>query len=90
MTNFPSKEATNPESAYRALGRDLARMASMPNAFASTEGSLLGLQSSIGLALTHSFDLHHKQDALVRKRYSCLIALLSFTRLSRQSSAIFT
>ena len=40
--------------------------ARMPNAFISTEGSLLGLQSSIGLALTHSFDLHSKQEALVR------------------------
>lgn len=38
----------------------------MPSAFVSTEGSLLGLQSSVGLALTHSIDLHSKEEALVR------------------------
>lgn len=38
----------------------------MPHGFISTEGSLLGPQSSIGLALTHSFDLHSKEEALVR------------------------
>lgn len=69
MTNAQSKDPLNLKSARRALGRDPARWGNMPNAFASTEGSLLGLQSSIGLALTHSFDLHHKQDALVRKLY---------------------
>lgn len=33
-----------------------------------SEGTLLGLQSSIGAALTHSLDLHRKEDALVRLR----------------------
>ena len=66
MTNYQSKDPSNQQSARRAFNRDPARMGSMPKAVASTEGSLLGLQSSIGLALTHSFDLHHKQDALVR------------------------
>lgn len=41
----------------------------MPNAFALHESTLLGLQSSIGLALTHSLDLQNKQDALVRNSY---------------------
>lgn len=39
----------------------------MRSAYGPTEGSLLALQSSIGLALTHSSDLHSKEEALVRK-----------------------
>ena len=38
----------------------------MPLAMALHESTLLGLQSNIGLALTHSLDLHNQQVALVR------------------------
>ena len=39
----------------------------MPHAFAVSERTMLGLQSSIGVALGQSSDLHFKEEALVRQ-----------------------
>ena len=38
----------------------------MPTAVAMSESSLLGLQSSIGVALASSLEVHRKEEALVR------------------------
>ena len=37
----------------------------MPSAFAMSEGTLLGLQSSIGVAIENSLDVQRKEEALV-------------------------
>ena len=37
-----------------------------------SEGTLLGLQSSVGVALTHSLELHRKEEALVRPPASAI------------------
>ncbi len=42
----------------------------MPTAVAMSESTLLGLQSSIGVALANSVEVHRKEEALVRLR-SC-------------------
>lgn len=50
----------------------------MPTAVAMSEGTLLGLQSSIGAALANSLEVHRKEEALVRLR-SCRACLYLFT-----------
>lgn len=37
----------------------------MPSAFAMSEGTLLGLQSSVGVAIENSLDVQRKEEALV-------------------------
>ena len=50
----------------------------MPIAVAMSESTLLGLQSSIGVALANSLEVHRKEEALVRLR-SCRVCLYLFT-----------
>ncbi|MCJ1297920.1 hypothetical protein MMC08_000709 [Hypocenomyce scalaris] len=38
----------------------------MPSAFAMSEGTLLGLQSSIGVAIENSLDVQRKEEALLQ------------------------
>ena len=49
----------------------------MPIAVAMSESTLLGLQSSIGVALANSLEVHRKEEALVRLR-SCRVCLYLF------------
>ncbi len=50
----------------------------MPTAVAMSESTLLGLQSSIGVALANSLEVYRKEEALVRLR-SCRACLYLFT-----------
>ena len=49
----------------------------MPTAVAMSESTLLGLQSSIGVALANSLEVHRKEEALVRLR-SCRVCVYLF------------
>jgi len=62
----------------------------MPTAVAMSESTLLGLQSSIGVALANSLEVHRKEEALVRLR-SCRACLYLFTAvIGRRSKVVYT
>lgn len=48
------------------LQQTLLKARKMPSASALSEGTLLGLQSSVGLSLAQSLDVKDKMEALVR------------------------
>ena len=62
----------------------------MPTVVAMSESTLLGLQSSIGVALANSLEVHRKEEALVRLR-SCRVCLYLFTaEIASRSQFVYT
>ncbi len=62
----------------------------MPTAVAMSESTLLGLQSSIGVALANSLEVHRKEEALVRLRSSRACLYLFTAEIGCRSEVVYT